>query len=333
MLAVMMLYASCKSTQLPVDTAQKEVIDVQKNTADSGIRVPSSIPASKVSGGSSGMAQIDPTTYIAVYDLKSFEEGVRVGIISTYPDSIVVEAVYIDDWNDEGGKSSDLESISKIPGRTNEFLMAESGNWQGKGGRIFHFKLDRKTNSAEILGVTQFPMLAENNFNVTGDQYEGMACLAKSDNEITLLLAERGGSDIFTSGILKWANYNLLDHTISFTTDGKKGIKIDAPGEWPDPATNRDITDLRIDKQNRVWAAASQDLGDAGPFYSTIYELGTLSGDPERPVSVHQKLEAWREIPGFKIEALSGASLSAPSSLISFGTEDEFYGGVWRAIR
>ena len=257
--AAMILYPSCKSSKMPVDALQKEILDVQKNEQKPAIQKTSSIPASKVSGGSSGMAQIDPTTYIGVYDLKSFEDGVRVSIISTFPDSIVVEAVYIEDWNDEGGKSSDLESISKIPGRTNEFLMAESGNWQGKGGRIFHLKLDRLTNTAEILGVTQFPMLAENNFGITGDQYEGMACLAKSENEITLLLAERGGSKIFTSGILKWASYNLVDHSISFTIDGKKGIDIEAPGNWPDPATNRDITDLRIDKQNRVWASASQD--------------------------------------------------------------------------
>ncbi len=288
---------------------------------------------SKTSGGSSGMAQVDPTTYIAVYDLKVFEEGPRVSLIRTYSDSIKVDPIRISNWETAGGISSDLEAICGVPGRENEYLLSESGNWQGKGGRIFHIKFDRTKLSAEILGSTVIPMQKINDFDMTGDQYEGIAALENSENKVTLILTERGGSVVYPQGLIRWALYDLSEHSIQFTDNGLKGIPIDAPGNWADPTKNRDLTDLRIDKQGRVWTAGSQDLGDAGPFYSTIFQVGTLSGNPNQPINVLENLTAWRELPGFKIEALSGASLIAPGSVISFGTEDEFYGGVWRAIQ
>lgn len=336
---VIVIISSCTSTQkvtspptMPPSSAPPQPSEVIEVEEEIEVKEVLSLPTNKLGGGSSGMAQVDPTTYLAVYDLKIFQDGPRMGLIRTYPDRIEVDAIDLRDKEGELVKTSDLEAIAKIPDVNNEYLMIESGNWQGNGGNIYHVKLNVEKLSATLIGKAQLPMLAKNDRGVYGDQNEGLACLKKEGDNIHLLMAERGGSAAYPNGKIKWGTYNTADQSLYFTSEGQEGIEVNAPGEWPDAKTNRDITDLRIDKQGRVWAAASQDQGDAGPFVSIIYELGKLTGGTSRPIKVHSQLEVWESVPGFKIEALSGASLVAPGSKISFGTEDEFYGGVWRAI-
>ena len=166
------------------------------------------IPADKMGGGSSGMTQITDSTYLLVYDLKIHEEGPRLAILTVNDEAVTVDPVRVDFW-DEDGLASDLESVCAIPGRDNEFLVAESGNWQGKLGRIFHLKLDAATLQAEVLGSSQLPMLQRNDFDMTGDQYEGIYCLSYKETVYTVLLAERGGSPTYPNGIIRWGTLDL----------------------------------------------------------------------------------------------------------------------------
>lgn len=282
--------------------------------------------------GSSGMEQIDDHTFIAVYDLKNFQKGPRIGLIQSYADSINVHAIEVSNWQSDEGIPSDLEAICAIPGRSHEFLMNESGNWQGKLGRIFHIKLDLESKSAKVLGVIKMPMINKNDIGLTGDQYEGIACILNTEQTYQIILAERGGSEAYPHGLLKWANLDLDNHQLTFSDKGKAGIQVIAPGSWVNETSKRDITDLHIDKEGTIWAAASQDNGDAGPFNSVIYKLGRVNMDGEVPFTINENLEVYKMLSGYKIEALSGPSSAAPSSNLSFGTEDEIYGGTWRPI-
>ncbi|GLR20115.1 hypothetical protein GCM10007940_47310 [Portibacter lacus] len=286
----------------------------------------------KLETGSSGMAQVNDNTYLAVYDLKNFQKGYRLGLISSYADSITVVPIKVENWVSEGGIPSDLEAISVIPDRPYEFLMTESGNWQGNLGRIFHIKLNIISRSAEVLGVFQLPMIHKNDIGLTGDQYEGIACVKNDDGAYQVILAERGGSSAYPNGLLKWANIDFTTHQINFSEQGKTGIPVAAPGEWSNASSKRDLTDLYIDKNGELWAAASQDLGDSGPFNSIIYKVGNTNSSNNAPFTVFGTLEVYKSLSGYKIEALSGPSIAAPASKFTFGTEDEIYGGTWRPI-
>lgn len=285
----------------------------------------------KLSGGSSGMEKLNDQSYLVVYDIKNFKEGTRVAMIHVTDEAIQVSPIHVSGWGKEG-KSSDLESICKIPGTTDEYLIAESGNWKGNLGRIFHIKIGTTQQSARVLGVTKLPFKHINSPGIVGDQYEAILCLPYNETERILILGERGGSEIHPRGTIKWGIYNINTHQLKFNDIGMKGIPVNAPGDWTNKKNKRDITDLHMDVDGGIWAAASEDTGDVGPFYSVIYKLGEVNKlNKEQPLTIYSDFKTWTSIPGFKIEALSGPSKHIQSTL-SFGTEDEIYGGVWRAI-
>lgn len=304
---------SCKTSQATGNTMHQEIDPL------------------KLSGGSSGMEKLNDQSYLVVYDIKNFKEGARVAMINVTDEAIQVSPIQVSGWGTDG-IASDLESICKIPGTTDEYFIAESGNWKGNLGRIFHIKIDTTQQTASVLGITKLPFKHINSPGVVGDQYEAMACLPYSEDERILILAERGGSKINPRGNIKWGIYNLVTHQLKFSDTGIKGINVNAPGNWTDTNNKRDITDLHIDPEGGIWAAASEDTGDVGPFYSVIYKLGQIqTSNKEQPLSIYSESPKWVPISGFKIEALSGPSKHI-NATHSFGTEDEIYGGVWRAI-
>lgn len=285
----------------------------------------------KQSGGSSGMEKLDDTSYLVVYDIKSYKAGVRLAMLNITEEGILVSPINISEWGNEG-IASDLESICKIPGKIDEYLIAESGNWKGEVGRIFHIKVDVTNLTATVLGTTKLPLKNVNNLEFVGDQYEAMACLPYSEIKRVLIVAERGGSEINPDGVVRWGIYNLETHQLSFSDFGMQGIEVQAPGNWTNNKEKRDITDFHIDAKGGIWAAASEDISDAGPFYSVIYKIGQVdSSNKERPFNIYTNFSNWKVVSGFKVEALSGPTNNI-NSTHSFGTEDEIYGGVWRPI-
>ncbi|UMB55030.1 hypothetical protein MKD41_06030 [Lutibacter sp. A64] len=285
----------------------------------------------KQSGGSSGMEKLDDDSYLVVYDIKSYKTGARLAILKITEEGVLVSPITISEWGDEG-LASDLESICKIPGKTDEYFIAESGNWKGEIGRIFHIKVDVENLMAKILGITKLPLKNINNLEVVGDQYEAIVCLPYNENKRILILAERGGSKVNPNGIVRWGVYNLQTHQLNFSDVGLQGIEVQAPGNWTNNNAKRAITDLHIDAEGGIWAAASEDISDAGPFYSVIYKIGQVDlSNEERPFKIYTNFSNWEVISGFKVEALSGSTKSIKATH-SFGTEDEVYGGVWRPI-
>ncbi len=289
------------------------------------------IDIKKSSGGSSGMEQLNDSTYLVVYDFKIFEAGVRLGLVILTEETIDVHPIKIDHW-DEEGISSDLESVCAVPGKADEFLVAESGNWQGERGRVFHIQLDITTMKAKVLGTLKLPMLHRNDRGLRGDQYEAIHCLPYSQNERIIILGERGGSEHSPTGILRWGLWDMEHNTLNIKGDGLQGIKVNAPGNWTNDLLKRSISDMYIDPEGIIWASAAEDPGDTGPFYSVIYKLGNINPmDQHNPITVLDQFTIGKEILGFKIEALSGPKRGIHCTHI-FGTEDEIYGGVMRPI-
>ena len=65
-------------------------------------------------------------------------------------------------------------------------------------------------------------------------------------------------------------------------------------------------------------------------FQSVVYSAGKLDFNKSPPVdrSVQSK-QRW-QVDGFKVEGLAPTALSG--SKLSFATDDEEYGGVWRPL-
>ena len=283
--------------------------------------------------GISGMAQIDGNSWLVVHDALSFENGPRMSIITLSADAApVLHPVTVDSWQDADGRASDLEALCPVPSRPGEYLMAESGTWQGKNGRLFHLRLDASTKQAIILGVMKLPVLADNKPHQVGDQYEGLACSKGTDGRLLLLLGERGGSQRFPDGVIRWGVLDLDRHELQFTGKGLEGVKINAPGKWKNRLTNRDISDMYISPEGIIWLSAAEDNGDNGPFTSVIYSPGRISGNFSLPVIAGRHPEVWRTVASVKIEALSGPAESVAGSRMSIGSDDENYGSIWRPV-
>lgn len=294
--------------------------------------------------GISGLAQVVDSTYLAVHDWKDNEEGkkgIRLSLIKTYHDKDpTYHPVIMKKFKSEDNVSNDLEAICKIPNRENEYLLLESGDFDDKYARIFRIKLDANAKVATVTNRRKYKIGVKRNRTQDGDENEGLIC-AKADNEnLLLVFGERGGSSAHSKGFLKFAEYNLTDFSdteMTFIAQEKLTSKT-VPGVWSDPDKNRDISDLYLDDNNMIWASAAEDQGDAGPLYSVIYQLGKLNTE-EPYITFCEELEVYWEIAGFKIEALSGPSAAIMKDgkpiahLMSFGTDDENYGGVWRVLK
>ncbi len=286
--------------------------------------------------GISGMARIDDSRYLFVRDLKSFASGARMGVLQLNDgENYSVNDVAVADWMHAQGPGSDLEATCAIPGRGGEFLLLESGHWQGQYGRLFRVRLSLtdETYSADVIHVHELPEFEPKGIDDPGDEMEGLACTAGSDGQTLVILGERGGSSAYPNGLLRWFTIDPETNAETWTDAGRAGLEIDAPGGWHDPQTNRDISALHVHSDGSLWAAAAEDLSDEGPFSSVVYYVGTVDADAEQPIQPSSRFTVRGVLSGFKVEALASGTSNIPNTSLAVGTEDEVFGGTWRPLR
>lgn len=278
----------------------------------------------------SGMALIEPNRYLVVHDAKVYEDKPRLGILTIAARGLAYTPLTIADWMDPDGRSNDLESACPLSDRPGEFLVAESGYWKGKYGRLFHVRLSGETGS--VVRAYKLPLLADNDDNTAGDNFEGLACAKQADGRYLLLLGERGGSGRYPTGRLRWGWLDPRSGALEWADSGRASIEVAAPGPWPAGTKKRDIADLYLDTEGTLWASAAADQGDIGPFRSIVYRVGTVTPGLAAPVRLVNPLVADWIIDAMKVEALGAPAAAVPGSVLSIGTDDENFGGVWRAL-
>ncbi|QVK22825.1 hypothetical protein KHX94_16730 [Shewanella dokdonensis] len=287
--------------------------------------------ADAVELGFSGMTQMDANTYLVVQDKKVYEPGSRLGVLQVKADGALdYVPLTVSDWKDQDGQSSDLESVCRLPGSANEYLLAESGYWDGKFGRIFQVTLTADT--AVVQQVYHVPKIVAGGKGIHGDNFEGMVCIAQGD-AVLVVLGERGGSKRYKQGYLRLGVLDKTAKTLSWQQYAAQPLEIKAPGRWLHADKKRTISDLYLDKQGVIWAVATEDGGDQGPFRSVIYQAATVSGQAEQlkvTAVSHPKVQ-W-QVDGFKVESLAAPAANVAGSYLSIGTEDENYGGIWRPL-
>ncbi|MGE4202393.1 MAG: hypothetical protein AB7J86_17215 [Vulcanimicrobiota bacterium] len=266
----------------------------------------------------SGMAEMPGRfTYFVVHDTKAGVEppwAARVGVLRLSKDGKPnYQSLNITNWGPGQELPNDIECCCPLPGRAGEFLVAESGYYHGRFGRIFRLRVQRVPGSelyfGEVLGHFQFDQPGADGDTEDARQLEGIACI-EQDGQLILVLGRRGGNG--QPGELIWGP-----------------LALDPMRFGPTQVRALDLGDHRLRAcSDLLWhrgellCVASYDPGNLGPFQSFVYSLGKRDWqvDPQR---------LW-VLDGLKVEALAPCSL--PGSELCVGTDDEDYQGIWRPL-
>ncbi len=290
--------------------------------------------------GISGMAPISGSSYLIVQDTKAEKGGNRVGILEVLGDGTnVYSALKVKSLDKGEDRASDLEAIHRIPGRTNEYLAAESGRRANGPGRLFHLALDEDLSGVDVVQSWPLPTRVADPMAWDlgdGDNYEGVTCWALADGRIQLVLGERGGSNSHKRGALISGVLDLKAGALQWLP-AAHDLTPKTPGKWIDPNGQRDIADLWYDERDdSIWCAASEDPGDQGPFRSVMWQVAIVGQQDDttglRTLSIPETSVCSYTIDGHKIEAISAAPLTIHHAYLSFGAEDEDFGGTWRSL-
>ena len=216
----------------------------------------------------SGLTWFDGVHLLATHDAKN-EEGKlddpRVSIL-TLTDDLELTLTHVEmDW-DDNEVSDDMESVCTLSA-AGEFLASESGQEGAPFTRVFRLSIEQQGDAwtGTVVDVYQLP---SDTVNV-----EGIECLGerRTNGNDRVGRARRRGSVPrrpsfgFAKSISKPANWRLLEETV---------ISVDNV-DWTDP-DHRDISDLYLDSAGALWAVATEDPADAGPWRSVIYQAGPV---------------------------------------------------------
>lgn len=282
--------------------------------------------------GFSGMEKIGDSNYLVVIDKKNYQDGARLAILKVdESNGYSIEKLKVKNWKHDQGRSNDLESVCSVPGAKDEFLLVESGYWEGDYGRIFHIRLEDE--KVKVKNVYQVPSISPaGKKNPEGDNFEGVACVKKK-NTIYILLGERGGTTLNPNGLLRIGILKKGKEKVDWKTYGDEAIVVKAPKSKKDKRVIRSITDLHMSKEGVLYASAAVDSGDMGPFSSIVYKVGQVYFENHKvKLALSKNRKPLYVVDGFKIEALSSAPLDMPDCKFSIGTEDESYPGQWRPL-
>ena len=161
-----------------------------------------SLAAAARPNGCSGIAVVAEGTYLVVKDYKvPRDSDPWIRILSASPDAGAgYRPIAVADWKDDGVPPSDLEACCEIPGRPGEFLLSESGFFEGRFRRVFHIRLDQRQGvwTATVLRVLKDVLPrpdAGMGKTEPGIEVKGIACLRTAAGRLILILVlgHRGG--------------------------------------------------------------------------------------------------------------------------------------------
>lgn len=230
---------------------------------------------------------------------------------------------------------SDLEATCALPHRKNELLVAESGYFEGKYGRMFHVRLKKKNDKWKVEMLSVFRPLPQQHSSYstpTSEHIEGIACIETSEDQIIVIMATRGGDG--KRGMLVWGMLDGLDTKLPIFTKLKEERIFDNTHSFG----SRDASDLHLEKlckkKWRIWTISVDDPGkDFGPFRSVIYSPGSFTWANNKGLQFNrtEPIVGWTR-DGLKVEALAEPAERVRGSVLSIGTEDESLGGIWQPL-
>jgi len=267
----------------------------------------------------SGMAWVEGDLFLGVHDAKRNPEKYNwprvsyVHLPKSELQGVTWQALDLKFPGPEG-RSSDMESASRIPGGE-AFLFAESGQEGEDDRRIFYAVYSN--GILQIESHIAWPVRIKN--------VEATA-VCRVGNRLAFLYAER--ADSLPSTQLRWAALSLKPLTI--------GEFREITYEAVDPAGKgaRPIVALDVDSEGFIYIVSAYDSGsDDGPYRSVVWRIGKMiadkDGNPQIRLGEHKRLA---NIDGLKVESIAVCEPGAGGKQIYVGTDDEHYGGIIRLL-
>jgi len=187
-------------------------------------------------------------TYLVVHDNKK-KGQLRAGLVNLSADSLYrglgwpVKDLPID-----------LEALTNISGMEDQYIAM--GSW----GFCYWLALDLSTNRLKLI----------KEFRIPGSgpplNLESLV-LWFADNSWYISWAHRGS--VKEPSILFWGSIDLFSEVV--TIQKEDSIFVTVP--WP-ILDKRRMSDMDLDRDGILWAAATSDPGDDGPYESGIYKIG-----------------------------------------------------------
>jgi hypothetical protein len=283
-----------------------------------------------IPSGIGGMAWLTERRLLVVHDTKVGSAGPRIGVLEIPESGPPRYREAVTDWKGAGGESNDLEALAAIPGRKGEFFALESGYYKEKYGRLIRLRAkiegDGPDAGCHVETISAWKLPADT------VSLEGLVCLDRGDDKLLILVGERGGevSAESVSGKLSWTEIKLDEPgQLEFEKSSQLPLRIPAEG-WTKPASVRGCADLYVDSANQLWSVATEDPGDAGPFRSAIYQVGSVDVKSKPILTPAAKIAPRWRFDGAKVEAVAGPL--AGVGVLSVATDDENYGALWRPL-
>lgn len=224
--------------------------------------------------------------FLAVTDAKAESQLPRLGTVDAATGAFQGLS---SDWG-QGPAARDLEAITPVQGQAGRFLAVEGSSWQDKSARLFQLQVDEQGSSLEK--SYELPKFAQ--------EVEGIVEMPLDEHRRLVVLGGRGGEQ-GQPGRLYWGVLDQKQGSLSFPPQGLEGVEVKAPRLKA--AVQRDISELQLRDDGTLWASASADLGNQGPFESAVYCLGKLKADLNNPLEASGGPSI--RLPGSKIEGLA----------------------------
>jgi hypothetical protein len=267
----------------------------------------------------SGMAWVEGDLFLGVHDAKRNPEKYNwprvsyVHLPQSELQGVTWQALDLKFPGPEG-RSSDMESASRIPGG-DAFLFAESGQEGEDDRRIFYAVysngiLKIKSHIAWPVGIKNVEATA----------------VCRVGNQLVFLYAER--ADSLPSTRLRWAELSLNPLKI--------GEFQEVTYEGVDPAGKgaRPIVALDVDSDGFIYIVSAYDSGsDDGPYRSVVWRIGRMiaeeDGNPQVRLGETVQLA---NLDGLKVESIAIRETDEGGKQIFVGTDDEHFGGIIRLL-
>ncbi len=269
----------------------------------------------------SGLAWLEGDSFVAVHDFKypAQIDQPRLSILQL-PNSSqgVVWTPLAPEWPSSQSPSSDLESVSRIPG-TQAILLVESGGTKSETGHAFDriFLCDLAGRHAKIVDSVRWPVLVLN--------VEGTA-VARVGDRLLFIFAERAEGKPSTR--LQWSE--LAISPLSFGPFSSEELSL------PEPQGNhaRQVSAIEVDSTGLLYVASAIDPGDDGPFESIVWRVGRVELGEDKQLRVRLQPEPQRiaTLNGLKVEGIATREMPGTQAQFFVGTDDENYGGTLRQI-
>lgn len=249
----------------------------------------------------SGFANFSRSRLLAVRDSKDTSPDARVLFVNKKDGAVTPVNM---DWS-KTGTARDLEAVTPNANGGGGFLAVEGSSFGEKRARLFELSVGQKNGTADKSHILP-------DF---GQEIEGMTSLKGENGNQTVLFAGRGGNG--QQGRIYWGE--LGADGLSFSQEGLNGQAVHAPqiGEG-----QRDLAELTVDGQGKMWGAAATDNGDDGPFTSALYQVGQLTPGGAAPFQVSQGG------PSVLLNDIKAEAVSAQGNGKFFiGSDNESFGG------